>query len=399
MTDTTRDTMTDTTRDAADLDAYRRGVRDWLARADIPEVPLDLEGRFTVLRRWQKALYEAGFVGIAWSEEAGGQGLSPLHQLVFSEELARAGAPQPIGLIGVDVVGKSIETHGLDWQREQLLPRLLSGDDIWCQGFSEPESGSDLASLRTRARIEGDEFVIDGQKVWTSWAHKAQWCALLARTDPDAPKHRGISYILVDMTAPGVTARPLVQMTGDDEFCEVFFEDVRVPARNLVGGLNEGWAVAQDTLSHERGSYTLRRRVEYEVAVEEAVRNVRDHAAAEGAEPPDRVLEQLGRSYTAVRGLEALTRRTIERQLAGEVPSPMDSVDKLSLNEVEQLLYASVTDLLGPFRLAPDRAPFGLDGPRWVKEHYYSRAASIYGGTSQIQKNIIGERLLGLPRG
>lgn len=391
--------VTDTTHSAADLDAYRRDVRAWLNRADVPEVPLDLEGRFTVLREWQKTLYEAGFVGIAWSREAGGQGLSPLHQLVFSEELARAGAPQPIGLIGVDVVGKSIEAYGLDWQRERLLPRLLSGDDIWCQGFSEPGSGSDLASLRTHARIEGDEFVINGQKVWTSWAHKAQWCALLARTDPDAPKHRGISYLLVDMNTPGVTARPLVQMTGDDEFCEVFLEDVRVPLSNLVGGLNEGWAIAQDTLSHERGSYTLRRRVEYEVAVEEAVRSVRGHADAEGTGPPDRVLEQLGRSYTAVRGLEALTRRTVERQLAGEIPSPMDSVDKLSLNEVEQLLYASVTDLLGPFRLAADRAPFGLDGPRWVKEHYYSRAASIYGGTSQIQKNIIGERLLGLPRG
>ncbi|MFE9924376.1 acyl-CoA dehydrogenase family protein [Streptomyces sp. NPDC005774] len=391
--------MTHTTQDTADLEAYRRQVRAWLAQATVPEVPLDLEGRFAVLREWQKTLYEAGFVGISWTRAAGGQGLSPLHQLVFSEELARAGAPQPIGLIGVDVVGKSIETYGLDWQRQQLLPRLLSGEDIWCQGFSEPESGSDLASLRTRARIEGDEFVITGQKVWTSWAHKSQWCALLARTDADAPKHRGISYILVDMSTPGVTARPLVQMTGDDEFCEVFLEDVRVPVRNLVGQLNEGWAIAQDTLSHERGAYTLRRRVEYEVAVEEAVRNLRGHVSATGTEPPDRVLEQLGRSYTAVRALEALTRRTIDRQLTGDIPSPYDSVDKLSLNEVEQLLYTSVTDLLGPFRLAADRAPFGLDGPRWVKEHYYSRAASIYGGTSQIQKNIIGERVLGLPRG
>ncbi|GGJ40772.1 acyl-CoA dehydrogenase family protein [Streptomyces brasiliensis] len=382
-----------------DLDAYRRQIRAWLAQATVPEVPLDLEGRFTVLRAWQKTLYEAGFVGISWSKAVGGQGLTPLHQLVFSEELARAGAPQPIGLIGVDVVGKSIETYGREWQREQLLPRLLSGDDIWCQGFSEPESGSDLASLRTRARIEGDEFVINGQKVWTSWAHKAQWCALLARTDADAPKHRGISYILVDMSTPGVTARPLVQMTGDDEFCEVFFEDVRVPVGNLVGKLHEGWAIAQDTLSHERGSYTLRRRVEYEVAVEEAVRDLRDHVDETGTEPSDWVLEQLGRSYTAVRSLEALTRRTIERQLAGDIPSPLDSVDKLSLNEVEQLVYTSITNVLGPFRLAADGVAFGLDGPRWVKDHYYSRAASIYGGTSQIQKNIIGERLLGLPRG
>jgi alkylation response protein AidB-like acyl-CoA dehydrogenase len=381
------------------LEEYRESVRAWLSQADIPEVPLDIESRFTALRRWQKVLFDAGWIGISWSREAGGQGLSPMHQLVFSEELARAGAPQPIGLIGLDVVGPSIDNFGTLEQKRQLLPRLLSGDDIWCQGFSEPGAGSDLASLRTRAVIEGDHFVIDGQKVWTSWAHKAQWCALLARTDPDAPKHKGISYILVDMRSPGVTARPLVQMTGDDEFCEVFFEDVRVPLENLVGELNTGWAIAQDTLGHERGSYTLRRRVEYEVAIEDAVAQLRAHCAATGEQPSERVLEQVGRAYTAVRGLEAQTRRTMARKMNGEGPSPYDSVDKLSLNEIEQLVFAAITDLLGPFRTVADGTPLGLESARWVKEHYYSRAASIYGGTSQVQRNIIAERLLGLPRG
>ena len=391
--------MSDGTQELPTLEEYRASVRRWLGQAEIPEVPLDLEGRFSVLRRWQKTLFEAGWIGISWSREAGGQGLTPLHQLVFSEELARAGAPQPIGLIGLDVVGPSIDQYGSPEQKKRLLPRLLSGEDIWCQGFSEPDSGSDLASLRTRARMEGDHFVIDGQKVWTSWAHKAQWCALLARTDPDAPKHKGISYIVVDMSTPGVTVRPLVQMTGDDEFCEVFFEDVRVPLDDLVGELNAGWSIAQDTLGHERGSYTLRRCVEYEVAVEDAVNELRSHYAATGTEPSERVCEQVGRAYTSVRGLEGQTRKTMDRKMNGEGPSAYDSVDKLSLNEVEQLVYSSLSDLLGPLRNVSDGRALGLDAAQWVKEHYYSRAASIYGGTSQVQRNIIAERLLGLPRG
>jgi len=390
--------MTETVHEPT-LEEHRTAVRAWLAAAAIPEVPLDLDERFEVLRRWQRTLFDAGWVGISWSREAGGRGLSPLHQMVFAEELARAGAPQPIGLIGLDVVGPSIDHYGNSTQKTRLLPRLLSGEDIWCQGFSEPDSGSDLASLRTRARIEDDHFVISGQKVWTSWAHKAQWCALLARTDQDAPKHKGISYILVDMSTPGVTVRPLVQMTGDSEFCEVFFEDVRVPVENLVGELNAGWAIAQHTLGDERGSYTLRRCVEYEVALDEAVKDLRAHFAATGTSPSERTCEQIGRAYTAVRGLEGQTRKTMARKMAGEGPSPYDSVDKLSLNEAEQLLYTAVTDLLGPLRNVSDGSPTGLDSPRWVKEHYYSRATSIYGGTSQIQRNIIAERLLGLPRG
>lgn len=384
---------------APSLIEYRQSVRTWLAQAPIPDVPLGLDERFAVLRQWQKVLFDAGWIGISWSREAGGQGLTPRHQLVFSEELARAGAPQPIGLIGLDVVGPSIDGYGTREQKAELLPRLLSGADIWCQGFSEPNAGSDLASLRTQARIDGDHFILNGQKVWTSWAHKAQWCAVLARTDQEAPKHKGISYLLVDMNAPGVTARPLVQMTGDDEFCEVFFEDVRVPVSNLVGDLNSGWAIAQDTLGHERGSYTLRRRVEYEVAVDSAIHELREYFEKAGATPSDRILEQVGRAFTAVRSLEAQTRKTIDRKMNGDGPSAFDSVDKLSLNEVEQTIYTSISDLLGPLRNVDDGEPFGLESARWVKEHFYSRAASIYGGTSQVQRNIIAERLLGLPRG
>lgn len=381
------------------LDEFRASARAWLAEADIPAVPLDLEERFTTLRTWQHTLFDAGWMGIAWSRESGGRGLSALHQLVFSEELARAGAPWPIGLIGVDVVGASIDKYGAPWQRETLLPRLLSGQDIWCQGFSEPGAGSDLAALSTYAEIDGDDFVINGQKVWTSWGHMAQWCALLVRTDRNVAKHQGISYLVVDMSTPGITARPLVQMTGDREFSEVYFDDVRVPTSQLVGNLNEGWGIAQHTLGHERGSYTLRRRVEYGVAVDDAIGQLAAHSIANGNDINDRACEAVGRAFTAVRGLEAQTRKTMDRVLRAVGPDALDSVDKLSLNEVEQRVFAEISNLLGADRTALDSSPGGLETARWNKDHLYSRAASIYGGTSQIQRNIIAERLLGLPRG
>ncbi|MCD2119381.1 MULTISPECIES: acyl-CoA dehydrogenase family protein [Rhodococcus] len=383
-----------------DLAEYRSGVRAWLADADIPTVPLDLDERFDVLRDWQRALFEAGGLGISWSKEAGGQGLSHLHQLAFAEELAYARAPMPIGLIGLDVVGPSIDEFGQQWQREELLPKLLSGEHIWCQGFSEPEAGSDLASLRTRAVLDGDEFVISGQKVWTSWAHKAQWCALLVRTDPAAHKHAGISYLLVDMSTPGITPKPLEQMTGDREFCEVFFDEVRVPRRNLVGELNGGWAVATHTLGIERAAYTLRRRVDYEVAFEDAVAALRDH----GLPAPEtglgrRVRIAIGKAHVALKVLSAQTQKTVARLTAGQVPTPEDSVDKLLLNEVEQIVFGEIAELLGPYRAVEESRPLGLASDRWAHDHLYSRATSIYGGTSQIQRNIISERLLGLPRG
>jgi alkylation response protein AidB-like acyl-CoA dehydrogenase len=261
------------------LEDFRARARSWLAGVVAPDVPLDLDARFDALRDWQRTLSEAGWVGLAWSREAGGGGLSHTHQLVFVEELVRARAPQPIGLIGLEVVGPSIDRYGTPWQRRELLPRLLSGDDIWCQGFSEPDAGSDLASLRTRAVADGSDYLVSGQKIWTSWAHKAQWCALLVRTDPSVRKQAGISYLLVDMASPGITARPIRQMTGDREFCEVFLDEVRVPRRNLLGAENEGWAIATHTLGSERGAATLRRRVELEVALDDAVDELRARGA------------------------------------------------------------------------------------------------------------------------
>ena len=380
------------------LDAFRARARAWLSQVEVPEVPLDLDQRFTVLRDWQRTLFDGGWMGLAWSQDAGGQGLTHVHQLVFVEELVRARAPQPIGLIGLDVVGPSIDRYGADWQRKELLPRLLSGDDIWCQGFSEPDAGSDLASLRTRAVVDGDDFVVTGQKVWTSWAHYSQWCALLVRTDPAARKQAGISYLLVDMGSPGVTARPIEQLTGDREFCEVFLDEVRVPRRNLLGEVDQGWAIATHTLGTERAAATLRRRVELGVALDDAVDEL------QAAFPlPDaaraRAEAAVGRAQVALRVLDAQTRRTTQRLVADVGPTPVDSVDKLLLNDVEQIVLAEVAGLLGPLRALPGSRPLGLRSDRWVHEHLFSRAASIYGGSAQIQRTIVSERLQGLPRG
>jgi hypothetical protein len=383
------------------VEQFRARARAWLAGADIPVVEEDLDARFKVLRQWQKTLFNAGWLGIGWSTDPGGPGRGPLHRLVFAEELARAGAPSPIGLIGLEVVGPSIDRYGTDAQRSELLPRLLSGDDIWCQGFSEPDAGSDLASLRTRAVVDGDSFVVSGQKIWTSWAHEAQWCALLVRTDTTVRKQAGISYLLVDMSSPGITTRRIEQMTGDREFCEVFFDEVRVPISGLLGAVNEGWSIASHTLGSERASAAVRRRVECEVALGEAIADLRGHLAAvpESSERRRRITAALGRCYAALRMLDGQTRLTTTRLAAGIGPTPVDSVDKLLLTHVEQLVFGDLAELLGPLRAVADAQPLGMQSERWTREHLYSRAASIYGGSSQIQRTIVAEKLLGLPRG
>jgi alkylation response protein AidB-like acyl-CoA dehydrogenase len=331
-------------------------------------------------------LYDAGYVGIGWPREWGGQGLTLRHQHVVNEELARIRAPHPIGLIGLEVVGPSIGRFGTPAQRTQLLPSLLSGEDIWCQGFSEPGAGSDLASLTTRAVRDGDDFVVTGQKVWTSWAHKASWCALVARTDQTVAKHRGLSYLLVDMRTPGIDVRPLVQITGEAEFNEVFFDDVRVPASNLLGEEEgAGWSIAMDSLSHERGTYILRRRTELSNAFYQGLDGIED--------PSDQLAAQVGAAEVALRTLRAQTWATLERLEAGVSAPAFDSMDKTVLTKVEQQVGHCLRDLLGTSVSAWDAAPG--DG---LRDYLFSRAISIYSGTQQIQNNIIAQRHLGLPR-
>lgn len=385
--------------DRGELREYRDRAREWLEQAELPELPLEHERRFAMLRDWQRTLFDAGWVGIHWPREFGGQGLTMRHTLVFAEELVRARAPHPVGLIGLEVVGPTILRWGTDAQRRRLLPPLLSGEELWCQGFSEPNAGSDLASLRTTARRDGDELVINGQKVWTSWGTDAQWCAVLARTELDAPRHKSISYLLVDMRSPGIEVRPIVQMTGDAEFNEVFFDNVHVRTSQVLGALGDGWKLAMDTLGHERGGYALRRRMENEMAFVDLVLALRSHYASEQRQPDPWVVRTTGELFVKLKAFEAHGTATVQRILDGDVPSALDSVDKLTLSETEQELYATAVQLLGPCRTVSDATNRGLHVERWMKGLLYARSGSVYGGSSQIQRTIVAERMLGLPRG
>jgi alkylation response protein AidB-like acyl-CoA dehydrogenase len=378
---------------SGNLGSYREQAREWLRVVERPVLSDDYDERFRQLQEWQRTLYQGGWVGIHWPTEYGGQGLTIRHSLVFAEELLRARLPQPVGSIGLEVVGPTILHYGTEDQRRRFLPLLLSGDELWCQGFSEPNAGSDLASLRTRATREGDEFVISGQKIWTSWATAADWCAVLARTDSEAPKHRGISYLLVDVHSPGVTIRPIVQITGDAEFNEIFFDEVRVPVENMLGDFGDGWKLAMDTLGHERAGYAIRRRLENEMAFLDLV------TALQHADnlPVDTAL-LVGELFVELKTFEAQSRATGDRLQAGDVPSPLDSVDKLTLSRTEQHLYAVGAEVVGSERMVVGVRSHGLDAESWMKGLLYARSASVYGGSEQIQRTIVAERLLGLPR-
>jgi alkylation response protein AidB-like acyl-CoA dehydrogenase len=383
--------------------AIRDEVRDFLA-ANQPspeEIPDGFEQRFEFLRGWQQQLHEAGLVGLTWPERFGGRGATLMEQIVASQEMALAGAPELVGYVGIEVLGPSLIAHGSEAQKERYVDRILSGEEIWCQGFSEPEAGSDLASLRTRAVEEGDHFVLSGQKTWTSYAQLARWCAVLARTDAEAPPHRGISYLIVDLRSPGVEVRPLVQVTGDAEFGEVFFDDVVVPRENLLGELNQGWSIAMHTLAHERGPYAMTRQVVLRVMLDRLIAAAAEvqregRAAIECAE----IRTELGRAHVAVEVLKHQCYRSVGQSLAQGQPGFESSVDKLLLARTEQRVTAVALDLLGPYAtLGEDALGTEVDIGAAQHDYLYGRAGSVYGGTAQIQRNIVAERILGLPRG
>jgi alkylation response protein AidB-like acyl-CoA dehydrogenase len=299
-----------------------------------------------------------------------------MEQIVANEELARAGAPPLIGEVGLEVVGPTIVAEGTPEQKAAYLERILSGDDIWCQGFSEPNAGSDLASLRTRAEDRGDHFVINGQKTWTSWAQYASWCAVLARTDPDAPPHRGISYLIVDMRSPGIDVRPLVQMTGDAEFSEVYFQDVVVPRENVLGKLNAGWALAMHTLTNERGPVVLSHQVKLRVALDalaaDATRFERDGVPA--IDDPQ-VRASLARAHVAVEVLRYHAYRSVGGAIARGAAGVETSVDKLQMTAADKVLGDACLDVLGPFAASPEGAPHGTSAHAWQHLYLHSRAS------------------------
>jgi alkylation response protein AidB-like acyl-CoA dehydrogenase len=375
-------------------------IRGFLAaeRPDATRLPRSLEDRMGALRAWQARCYEAGYVGRAWPVEFGGGGGSPAEQIIIDQELAAAGAPDFINVVGLDVLGPSLLRFGTDEQRRRYIPAILGAEEIWCQGFSEPDAGSDLASLRTRAEERDDDFVISGQKTWVSWGQFARWCGVLARTDDAGPKHRGISMLIVDMRSPGVELRPMTQITGHAEFCELFLDDVVVPRENLLGNLGDGWKIAMHTLGHERGTAALPRQVKLRTWLDRAVR-----VAAERTIDGEAVIDDpeaqvaLARALIGIEVLRHHAYRTVGEFVRGGAVGPDSSSVKLLMAEAEQRLAATVLEVLGETLQHAD--PDEVDEDEfWHETYLYSRAATVYGGTQQIQRNIIADRVLALPQ-
>ena len=379
---------------------YRQKLRAWLA-ANVPQErpPKDQDAEFAYRRAWHRQLYTGGLVGINWPKEYGGHGATLIQQAIYAQEMARARAPQPANGLGISIVGPTLIHHGTEEQKQRYIPKILNADEIWCQGFSEPNSGSDLASLQTKAVLDGDDFVVNGQKIWTSMGQYADWCILLVRTDTNAPKHRGISFLLVDMSSPGVKVRPLKQITGNSEFNETFFDNVRVPKQNLVGALNEGWRVAMTTLTYERGISSLATQVRIQqqlAAMVDYARTTRRNGHTLSQDP---VLRQsLAAAHIRVEIMLLNLYRGITSRLRGQPPGPEASLDKLYWSEMDKWMQELGMDLQGPYSQLMHDSKYAIAGD-WQYNFLRSRAGTIYSGTSEIQKNIIGERVLGLPKG
>jgi alkylation response protein AidB-like acyl-CoA dehydrogenase len=392
--------------DSPEHAAFRREFRDWL-EANLPEdlkvedaqdqrVSPDreiLEKR----RAWQKKMHAAGWVGLSWPKEYGGRGASFLQQVIFDEEYFRARAPILPGTVGMSLLGPTLIHWGTEEQKKRYLPKILSCDEIWCQGYSEPGAGSDLAGLRTRAVDKGDHFLVNGQKVWTSGAHFADWCFLLVRTDPDAPKHHGISYLLVDMKTPGIEVRPLVLLNGHRHFNEVFFEDVVVPKENLVGPLNEGWKVTTTTLMFERGGAGGRDHAAQIARLLELAKQFPNRQ--EPAFRESHIRQQLAQLAIDAKALQVTRLRGLTRRLRGDPPGPEGSILKLFGSELATRIADFSATLLGPYATLETPTETVPDAPRWAHRVLGARQYTIAGGTSEIQRNIIGERVLGLPKG
>ena len=373
--------------DSGELDAFRDAVRGWLA-VNVPEAPPAGEPREQYLRRWHQRLFEAGWMGLSWPVEYGGRGLTDTHEAILNEEIGNARAPDAPR---IGYLGRAIMRWGTEEQKQRFIPRLLNGADFWCQGFSEPAAGSDIAAIATRADITGDTVVINGQKLWTSYAEYADWCLLLARSDPASERHQGISAFAVPMSVQGISIRPIRAITGDSEFCEMFFDDVEIPLGNRIGGDGDGWAIAMMTVAHERGAADVGYLSKFARSLEELCAAT----AARGAGPSE--TERLGLCIVDHLVLSYHVRRRLrERELTGGIPGPEMSIDKLLMTEADQCLHETAVDLLGVDAL---RDGWNDDDPdSWLHRYMYSRAASVYGGTEQIQLNILAQRLLGMPR-
>ncbi len=360
-------------RDSPDEAAYRAQVREWL-EANLPADP-GVE--------WSRKMYEAGFVGITWPEEYGGKGAPYSHQAIILEEFARAEAPSHVNVIGLGMAGPTIMAHGTEEQKRRYLPRILSAEEIWCQGFSEPGAGSDLSAVRTRIELQNGHFLVNGQKVWSSIAHLADFCILVGRGDPDSQRHAGLTYVIANMRAPGVEVRPLQQITGEAEFNEIFFTDVEVPRENLLGEIGGGWQVAMTTLLHERGTLGFALTGTLEAQVQKLIALAKQRAADDPI-----IRDRVAQEWIELQALKLTNYRSLTTLMQTGIPGPEGSGSKLHWSEQNQRLTKLAMEILE-----------GEDDPYWRYQQLRSRGNTIEAGTSEILRNIIAERVLGLPRG
>ena len=388
---------------APEDERFRQHVRQWFA--EHPPGPLS---SLQQKKDWQGQLYDAGFVGMGWPKEYGGRAARPMEQAIVAEEMARADVPGAINSLALGLLGPTLIVHGTPDQKQRYVQRMLTAEDIWCQLYSEPDSGSDLASLKTSAVRDGDRWIINGQKVWTSLGPIADYGMLLARTDPKAPKHKGISYFILDMHQPGVEVRPLKQITGSSEFAEIFFTNATLPAENMIGQEGQGWELAQTTLGFERGGSVLARVTRHQANMRRLIDVSRDLSRDSVSVLEDPVVRQkLGRMVVEVEVLRYAGFRILSKLEQGKRPGSESSVDKLYYSELDKRHQELVQDILGPYGQIEQGLPTELslnsstmrgDDSTWAWNFLWSRAGTIYAGSSEIQKNIIGERVLKLPR-
>jgi len=388
-------------RFTAEEERFRQDARRWL-EANVPRTPRPkgLEAQRDYELAWQRTLFDAGWAGINWPKEYGGRGASLMEQLIWFEEYARVEAPETkTHFVGLKHAGPTLIACGSPEQKAFHLPRILRGDVIWCQGFSEPNAGSDLAALQTKATIDGDDLVVTGQKIWTSFGHIADYQELLVRTDPDVPKHKGITWVICPMRLPGMEIRPIKTLTGDSEFSEVFYDQVRVPLANVVGGLHAGWATAMATLSFERGTAFLSEQVRLARKVDALVELARRRPGAGGrarAIDDDQIARRLATARAEVEAMRAMTYRSVSLAARTGMPGAEASVIRLFFSELIQRVDVLTMDVLGPE--AVERFELASPGSRLTEAYLAGLSQTIGGGTKEIQRNIIGDRYLGLPR-
>jgi alkylation response protein AidB-like acyl-CoA dehydrogenase len=378
-------------------------LREWL-RVNVPrdwsewrEKPM--EESFPYLRAWQRRLYEGGWAAVSWPKEYGGRSATLTQQAIFWEEMARVEAPPMANSLGLGLIGPTIIAYGTEAQKSRFIPKILSAEEIWCQGFSEPNAGSDLASLQTEARLDGDHYIVNGQKVWTSYGWVGNWCELVVRTDRNATKHKGLTVLLVDMKSPGVEVRPLRQMTGESEFNEMFFRDVRVPLENVLGKVNDGWNVAVSTLMHERGAYGARLHPLFKRNISrliELARKFQKNGHPDSQNPLTR--QKLAQCYAEIEIMRMNQLRAFSRISATGAPGPEGSIQKIFWSELNQRLQQIAQEIFGPYGQLLSGDSHAVDKGIWSYGYLRSRGNTIEAGTSEVQRSIIGHFVLGLPK-